>query len=485
MVQRDHHMPLQAQSSLTLKLTEPKVDKDNPWADDLLRREEIATRLTNLVATQEPPLSISLHGQWGTGKTFMLTRWQKALEKENYRAIYFNAWEDDFCDQPLLAIVGQLSEHFKDTRWKTIVQRLAGIAVSLTQQAAVSTVKSYTGITIPTNLLAHDERSLLEAYHQQRADKDTLRKQLGALSRQVATNTGHPLIFIIDELDRCRPTFAIELLERIKHMFDVPHLVFVFGLNRDELCKSLSCVYGDIKSDVYLRRFFDFEFQLSEVDSSGFATHLMDKFQIGQVFEGLSARSGNPTHMRDYDNCRTVVPLLWSTLRLSLRDIDYGVRLLALLARNLPLGVDAHPYLLAFLVAMKFKNADLYSSLISGNFRTNEIMGEIEKESRPELAGGNYAFCLDRLEGFLYCADNANNRSQERGEAALTEFQTPPQGSRGPVYEVLSRRAQSVDRNHTDQIIQAIHDGRDLRINGAVFASLANLIDTSQDQLRS
>ena len=60
---------LDTQKSVTLKLSEPVVDSDNLWADDLLARQAIATRLTNLVATQEPPLTISLHGQWGTGKT--------------------------------------------------------------------------------------------------------------------------------------------------------------------------------------------------------------------------------------------------------------------------------------------------------------------------------------------------------------------------------------------------------------------------------
>ena len=298
--------------------------------------------------------------------------------------------------------------------------------------------------------------------------------------------TGHPLVFIVDELDRCRPTFAIELLERVKHLFDVPHLVFVFGLNRDELCKSLSSVYGDINSDVYLRRFFDFEFQLSEVDSGGFATHLLDKFQIGQVFEGLSARSGNPSHMHDYDNCRTVVPLLWSTLRLSLRDIDYGVRLLALLARNLPLGVDAHPYLLAFLIAVKFKDAGLYSSLIAGNFRTNEIMEKIEKESKPELLGShNYSLCLDRIEGFLYCADSANTSRQDPGQAALTELGEGPDGGTRVNYEVLSDRARTGDDRRRRNIALAIRDGRYPRIDSTVFANLAHLIDTSQDQLRS
>ena len=473
-----------ARTSLVLKLDEPQVKPDDPWGDDLLGRKEVATFLTNLVATKEPPLSISLHGQWGTGKTFLLTRWQKALQKEGFHAIYFNAWEDDFCDQPLLAIIGQLSEHFEDTGWKRAVQQLAGIAVSLIQQTITSTTKSYTGLTIPSNLTASDEQSLLETYFKQRAAKDAIKKKLADLSDEVAKKTGHSLVFIVDELDRCRPTFAIELLERVKHIFDVPNLVFVFGINHEELCKSLSSIYGDIQSDVYLRRFFDFQFQLSEVNSQAFATQLMDKFQIGQAFESRSTWSRNPSHRQDYESWRTAVPLLWSGLRLSLRDIDYGVRLLALLARNLPLGVDAHPYLLAFLIAMKFKNADLYSSLIIGNFRTNEVMGEIEKESRPELVGDNYSFCLDRIEGFLYCADSANTRHQDPGAAALTELEESTNDVSRSNFEVISHRAQTGDDRRRRNIAQAIRDGFSPRIDGTVFASLAHLIDTSQDQVR-
>ena len=56
---------LEAQKTIALNLNEPEVDPQNPWADDLLDREGIATRLTNLAATQEPPLAIGLHGQWG------------------------------------------------------------------------------------------------------------------------------------------------------------------------------------------------------------------------------------------------------------------------------------------------------------------------------------------------------------------------------------------------------------------------------------
>ena len=120
-----------------------------------------------------------------------------------------------------------------------------------------------------------------------RATKDELKKGLEKLSEAVFKRLQHPLVFIIDELDRCRPTFAIELLERVKHIFDVPYLVFVFGINRDELCKSLSSIYGEINTDVYLRRFFDFGFQLQEVESQAFVEHLIDKFQLGEAFRSL------------------------------------------------------------------------------------------------------------------------------------------------------------------------------------------------------
>ena len=88
-----------------LKVDEPKVNAENPWGDDVLDRERIARRLSDIVRGQEAPFVISLDGRWGTGKTFLLRRWQQDLENDGWQAIYYNAWEDDFNDDPLLAIV--------------------------------------------------------------------------------------------------------------------------------------------------------------------------------------------------------------------------------------------------------------------------------------------------------------------------------------------------------------------------------------------
>ena len=94
-----------------LKLPEPEIGEDDPWQDDFLGRKEIAKALTELVRGQSDPLVISLSGGWGSGKTFFLKRWQKDLANESFISVYFNAWEDDFCDDPLVAIIGNCRRH--------------------------------------------------------------------------------------------------------------------------------------------------------------------------------------------------------------------------------------------------------------------------------------------------------------------------------------------------------------------------------------
>ena len=165
--------------------------------------------------------------------------------------------------------------------------------------------------------------------------------------------------------------------------------------------------------------------------------------------------------------------------------INYGIRLLALLARNVPVGVFTHPFLLAVLIAVKFKKPEFYRSLISGNFRASEIMDYVDDEvSGRTSTDEELSRHLDRIEGFLYCADVTNRDDQKRGENAHTELLSLSQGNVEFGFQVISQRARGADPEHYSRIIQAIEDGGRLGITGDTFGHLTVLIDTYQMHLR-
>jgi predicted KAP-like P-loop ATPase len=94
---------------------------------------------------------------------------------------------------------------------------------------------------------------------------DSFRINLEKLAHEIATKEGgaSPLVFFIDEMDRCRPDFAIALLERIKHLFNVNRVVFVLAVDRAQLNESVKALYGlNANPDGYLRRFIDLAYSL-------------------------------------------------------------------------------------------------------------------------------------------------------------------------------------------------------------------------------
>ena len=398
-----------------LKVVEPEVDAEIPWGDDVLDRKEIARRLTSVVWEQEAPFVISVDGRWGTGKTFLLKRWAQDLRNQDppWQVIYYNAWEDDFAQDPLLAIISQLSEHLSEG-FGDRVSKLVEVAGPLLYYGASLAALVGVGIPLPPIPTGSDDSpsEKLDAYQKKRAAKDDLRESLGRLASEVRKETGQPLIFIIDELDRCRPTFAIELLERVKHVFDVPNIVFVFGINRGELTKSLRSVYGEIDAGTYLRRFFDMEFVLPDADPERFCASLVRRFQLDTFFLNLSKAAGSDTHVTELRLLSSYLPVIVGRLGLSLRDIDYCIRLLALATRDLSPRQTLHPALFVALVAVKIENPDLYRRFIAGGARGAEVVDYMNGLASSPYAGSGYSGrdvrrILTNVEAALYCADDA------------------------------------------------------------------------------
>lgn len=467
---------------LELKLPEPEVTSDKPWQDDVLNRKDVADRLTNIIRNQTLPFVISIHGEWGTGKTFMLRRWQKDLEIQGFVAIYFNAWEDDFCDDPLLAILGQLAGHFKEDRLKRMARRAVEVALPLIRENIFGMVKATTGVT----LKAHQERkaktTFLDAYLEQKEAKENLKNHLTVLSSEVSKNDEPPLVFIIDELDRCRPTFAIELLERVKHIFDVPNMVFVLGVNRDELCKSFQSIYGEIDADVYIRRFFDLEFNLPKVDTANYCQYLMRKLEISDFFFELGRKDIFGRRRNEAEEYYSFFTHLWSYLGFSLRDMDYCIRTISLVGNSTTQGSTTFPWILGLLIALKLKNPRLYRQFIEGKDFSSKLLDFIDEEmSGRDLVATNMSQGLDRIEGYLYRAEANSTRHTEEGASAIEQLKLLQKGEELTHPEYLSNKTKRFGSDRAGSLLQIADGAHYGGVYGGAIEYIAGLIDLQQD----
>ena len=466
-----------------LKLPEPDVVSDDPWNDDILGRREIAARLTKLIQHQEAPFVISIDGNWGTGKTFLLKRWQADLQNQGFSAVYFNSWEDDFCDDPLLAILGQMTEHFKEkTELKQLADSVASVAIPLLKRNVISVLEKHTGLVLELESQEQPERDLIAEYLEQRATKGRLRKDLGQLASTVLMETGHPLVFIIDELDRCRPTFAIELLERVKHIFDVPNMLFVFGVNRRELYSALQSVYGEIESNIYLRRFFDMEFSLPEVDSELFCRNLLGRFGFAEFFQSLDKGVTSNARLDEFQLLHNYMPILWGRLGLSLRDMDYCVRMIALVGKSLDPQQSIFPWLLGILIPLKLINTTLYRQFIQGNCHGSEVMNYVENEislNDSDLASGptiGLVSILNIIESQLYRAEKQDYGTSEPS-SALDQLKLKQDNTPLTHPDYLSKRTQNADIKRITRLIELSSSGSMLDFWDNIIDHTAALID--------
>jgi hypothetical protein len=191
-----------------------------------------------------------------------------------------------------------------------------------------------------------------------------VKKRLGERSIRCLQKNGNPLVVIVDELDRCRPLFAIGLLEKIKHLFEIPGIIFVLGVDRTQLGHSIKSVYGqEMDVDGYLRRFIDLEFLLPTNNSKcKFLSSYFNKLGIESVINDNVKKQ----RIINYSSCIAKVFLF------SLRDMEYLCRTLMLCAVT---GQELFGNsIVPFLVAMKLKNEDFYKDVISGKLNAVEMI---------------------------------------------------------------------------------------------------------------
>jgi predicted KAP-like P-loop ATPase len=229
-----------------------EIPTDAPFKHDLLERELNANVLTQFVAHLEEPFVLAVDSPWGSGKTTFLKMWLQSLKNQDFHCFYFNAWQNDFSDSPLVSLIGEIGDVIKKLRLGDEQQTAAHQAfekakksgAALAKAALPAVIKLATaGVLDISAIKADDIAKLAEELTKKKiekyqADKQTIthfRKELAELVSVLRQKAGDkqtkPIVFVIDELDRCRPPYAVELLEKVKHLFSVDGLIFVLAVD--------------------------------------------------------------------------------------------------------------------------------------------------------------------------------------------------------------------------------------------------------------
>ena len=296
------------------RLPELEVPTDNPFLHDALERKPLVEFLASLIGRLEGPFVLALDSPWGTGKTTIVKMLQAKLEADQFQCVYFNAWKVDYVTDPLVALVSavddiHLTDREAESAFRGHLKTAKKITSAVAKRAVVAGVKAATlGILDIENDLkpiigdAAGEMAgnLVDAFQKEKQALEKFRLEVEkAVVQLKASGKKETLVFFIDELDRCRPTFAIEMLERIKHLFDVPNIVFVLSVDKSQLEASTAAVYGEkINAPEYLRRFIDLEYGIPMVQTKRYTKTLLARFELDAAF---SKRSGDQTRY-DKDN---------------------------------------------------------------------------------------------------------------------------------------------------------------------------------------
>lgn len=390
-----------------------ELEDANPWGEDALERKKFALSWTKYLVKRaelsEEGVTAALEAPWGAGKTHFVQRWAEHLE-QGHPVVTFDAWKNDHVSDPMLAFMAELTGQIRELKAK---HKLSQSLVMKIESKSGALVKSMAAALVPTasvlakaaakKLLALDLNELkdaafrnsdlsaalqgaehmagdvlaayvkksLEGYRERQRGVAAFRKELAdfveLLAEAEALNL--PLFVFIDEVDRCRPSFAISLLEEIKHVFGVKGIVFVLSVNMEQLANSVCALYGNaFDGRSYLQRFFDLEFALPRPTNLEYAKLLVQKhpYVPKQVFTEIFADEIGPEAI-----AQRAFADVSDLFALTLRE-QSSVALIASIADQMIDG-ERLVHWLYYLAALRFKAPDLFQKLVIRSAEQSDV----------------------------------------------------------------------------------------------------------------
>lgn len=225
--------------------------------------ERYVNGLIKFIENSSAPITIALQGEWGSGKTSMMTRLERALcskEDSPFIGVNINTWEYSMMSSPemtvykiLAKLVRELTGENSDSK-KKVSKILRGL-----YRGGREALKMIPGVNvavemakIPTDISVDEKDN--------DASLSELREELQQVINSRIADTGQRgVIVFVDDLDRLNPPVAVEILELLKNVFTLDNCIFVLAIDYDVVVKGLEPKFGKLtdKNEREFRSFFD------------------------------------------------------------------------------------------------------------------------------------------------------------------------------------------------------------------------------------
>ncbi len=369
---------------MILKHSAIEINEGDIFKNDKLDREDSIRDLSSLIASTTNYFVLSINADWGSGKTTFVKLWQTYLKKEKaINSIYFSAWEDDFSKEPLISILGEIKKYiddnFKDDPEKAkIFNEVKTFGYKVLKRGVPAVLKGITGGIVDFDKGLEDamgaiaESAAKELIDNYSKDKEITQKFKESIKELLSKIDGSkPFVIFIDELDRCRPLYAIELLERIKHIFGIDGLIFVLSIDTKQLSESIKSQYGNIDATSYLRRFIDMEYKLNNPSVDKFCAYLYrDVYQLHTILKEKQITKKSTAE----DDELAMLKYLAKSLDLSLREIEQIFIQLRIVFKTIePRIIELHFRIIVLLIVMKMKFSQQYELLKKNNIKEQDV----------------------------------------------------------------------------------------------------------------
>lgn len=365
---------------------------------DVLGRKALGQKLTELVDRINQPMVIALDGGWGSGKSHFLKLWTGAHAKElggKAEVIYFDAFEHDYLDDPLVSLVSKLVVQGEAKKW-------TAKALDKVKKSAMPLVKGAlrTGLAFATTGISEATGPVVDAvvgkvgemtddqigdFWKQETGRiaamGQFKKALEVLTQPKADgDAARKIVFIVDELDRCRPDYALSLLEIIKHFFAVPNVHFVLGVNLKELENSVKARYGaEIGATKYLQKFVSLTMHLPKHNEAQFMIVTASRAYFDSVAAGYIKSESLK------ERVRARLAKLMHHQELSLRDVQRLVTCLALIPKRYESLTSGWQTLVIGAAFLKVLHPDKFFNLRSERITMDEVESSLSLAQRPDL----------------------------------------------------------------------------------------------------